>query len=187
MSRHHYSNLIVAPVPTEPTAAPSPPKVQEIPQKEATRKALEAFGKHPAEAPSSQRKKAKVPGRHKSCCEGTKLKSRAAEGKKPAAQVEETPTPKARLKSVKELCSAHPGVNSRDYHIIRVSSQLERAPDASLEVDLFEMGLVRMCRVSLEYDYKLALARLRVRYPDLEVGDPFKLLLEDSNVSMTDE
>ncbi|RZS22457.1 hypothetical protein BHM03_00055249 [Ensete ventricosum] len=51
----------------------------------------------------------------------------------------------------------------------------------------FEMGLVRMCRVSLEYDYQLALARLRARYPDLEVGDPFKLLLEDSNVSMTDE
>ncbi|RZS22456.1 hypothetical protein BHM03_00055248 [Ensete ventricosum] len=128
--------LIAAPVPAEPTAAPSPPKVQEIPQKEVTRKALEASGKHPAEAPSGQRKKAKVPGRHKSYCEGAKLKFRAAEGKKLAAPVEETPTPKARPKSVKELCSACPGVNIRDYHIIRVSSQLERAPDASLEVDL---------------------------------------------------
>ncbi|RRT62318.1 hypothetical protein B296_00031328 [Ensete ventricosum] len=52
----------------------------------------------------------------------------------------------------------------------------------------FEMGLVRMGRVSLEYDYQLALARFRVQYPDLEVEeDPSKELPEDSTVPMVAE
>ncbi|RZS10766.1 hypothetical protein BHM03_00042035 [Ensete ventricosum] len=43
----------------------------------------------------------------------------------------------------------------------------------------FEIGLVQMGRVSLEYGYQLALAQFRARYPDLEVEeDPFKLLPE---------
>ncbi|RZR84059.1 hypothetical protein BHM03_00010836 [Ensete ventricosum] len=52
----------------------------------------------------------------------------------------------------------------------------------------FEMGLVRMGRVSLEYGYQLALVRFRARYPDLEVEeDPFKELSEDANVPMAVE
>ncbi|RRT74526.1 hypothetical protein B296_00018203 [Ensete ventricosum] len=38
----------------------------------------------------------------------------------------------------------------------------------------FEMGLVRMGRVSLEYGYQLALARLQARHPGVEIElDPF--------------
>ncbi|RZR86035.1 hypothetical protein BHM03_00013131 [Ensete ventricosum] len=52
----------------------------------------------------------------------------------------------------------------------------------------FEMGLVRMGHVSLEYGYQLVLARFRAQYPDLEIEeDPFKELPKDSNVSMTTE
>ncbi|RRT68962.1 hypothetical protein B296_00026183 [Ensete ventricosum] len=52
----------------------------------------------------------------------------------------------------------------------------------------FEMGLVRMGRVSLEYGYQLALVRFRARYPDLEVEeDPFKELSEDANVPIAVE
>ncbi|RWV98282.1 hypothetical protein GW17_00038877 [Ensete ventricosum] len=110
-------------VPAQLAAAPSPPEVQEIPPEEATKKAPEASGKCLIETPFGQRKKAKVTGWHKSYREGEKLKSRATEGKKPAAPVKETLTPRARTKSVKELCSARTGEDCRDYHIIRVSSQ----------------------------------------------------------------
>ncbi|RWW31790.1 hypothetical protein GW17_00003573, partial [Ensete ventricosum] len=49
----------------------------------------------------------------------------------------------------------------------------------------FEMGLVRIGQVSLEYDYLLALARFRARYLDLKVKEePFKKLRKDVNVLM---
>ncbi|RWW32747.1 hypothetical protein BHE74_00008528 [Ensete ventricosum] len=52
----------------------------------------------------------------------------------------------------------------------------------------FKMGPVRMGWVSFEYDYQLALARFHAWYPDFEMeDDPFKLLLEDSNVPVADE
>ncbi|RWW52782.1 hypothetical protein BHE74_00040783 [Ensete ventricosum] len=132
MSRHHCSDLVTAPTPAQPAVAPSPLEVQEIPLEEAT----ETFGKCPTEAPSGRRKKAKVLSRHKSHREGEKSKSRATEGKKPIAPIKETPTPRATPNLVKELCSARPGEDCRDYHVIRVSSQPEHAPDAPLEVNL---------------------------------------------------
>ncbi|RWW36358.1 hypothetical protein BHE74_00058629 [Ensete ventricosum] len=106
---------------------------------EATRKALEASDKLPTKAPSGQRKNAKVPGWHKYCQEGEKSKSRAAKGKEPVALVKGTPTPKARPNLVKELCIARPREDGRDYHVIRVSNQLEHAPDTSLEVNLSQL------------------------------------------------
>ncbi|RWW10325.1 hypothetical protein GW17_00026139 [Ensete ventricosum] len=130
------SSPVIAPAPTQSVAAPSPPKVQEIPPKEVTQKAPESSGKCSVEAPSSQRKKARVSGRHKSCREGEKLKSRATDGKTPVAPVERTSAPKTRLKSVKELCSAHLRADGRDFHVIEISSQPEHAPDVPLEVDL---------------------------------------------------
>ncbi|RZS10964.1 hypothetical protein BHM03_00042243 [Ensete ventricosum] len=49
----------------------------------------------------------------------------------------------------------------------------------------FEMGLVRIGQVSLEYDYLLALAKFRARYLDLKVKEePFKKLRKDVNVLM---
>ncbi|RZS05616.1 hypothetical protein BHM03_00036156 [Ensete ventricosum] len=114
------------------------PTEYEIPSEEATRKMPEVSGKHPIEAPSGQWKKAKVLGRHKSRHEGEKSKSRATKGKKPTTSIEETPTPRVRSKSVKEL-STHPGEDGRDYHVIRVSSRPEHAPDAPLEVHLSQL------------------------------------------------
>ncbi|RZR93265.1 hypothetical protein BHM03_00021724 [Ensete ventricosum] len=103
------------------TALPRRPRpTPEIPLEEATQKAPEASGKRLVEAPSGQRKKTKVPGRHKPHCEGERSKSRAAKGKKPTAPVEVASAPRMRPTSVKELCSAHPGVDDRDYHIIRL-------------------------------------------------------------------
>ncbi|RRT73824.1 hypothetical protein B296_00032085 [Ensete ventricosum] len=52
----------------------------------------------------------------------------------------------------------------------------------------FKMGLVRTGQVSYEYDYQVALARFKARYPNLEIKeDPFVLLPEDKNVSMEAE
>ncbi|RWW90524.1 hypothetical protein BHE74_00000395 [Ensete ventricosum] len=52
----------------------------------------------------------------------------------------------------------------------------------------FEMGLVRMGQVSLEYGYQLALARLQARHPVVEIElDPFVTLPEDANVPIADE
>ncbi|RRT53457.1 hypothetical protein B296_00028174 [Ensete ventricosum] len=52
----------------------------------------------------------------------------------------------------------------------------------------FEMGLVRMGRVSMEYGYQLALARLQTRHPGVEIElDPFVTLPEDVDVTMVDE
>ncbi|RWW68489.1 hypothetical protein BHE74_00023981 [Ensete ventricosum] len=52
----------------------------------------------------------------------------------------------------------------------------------------FEMGLVRMGRVSMEYGYQLALARLQARHPGVEIElDPFVTLPEDADVTMVDE
>ncbi|RZS14586.1 hypothetical protein BHM03_00046290 [Ensete ventricosum] len=52
----------------------------------------------------------------------------------------------------------------------------------------FEMGLVWIGRVSLEYGYQLALARLRARHPSLEIeANAFMLLPEDADMSMADE
>ncbi|RZS08460.1 hypothetical protein BHM03_00039443 [Ensete ventricosum] len=43
---------------------------------------------------------------------------------------------KEKPKSVKDLCSARLGEDGRDYHAIRVSNQLERAPNVPLKIDL---------------------------------------------------
>ncbi|RZS22497.1 hypothetical protein BHM03_00055285 [Ensete ventricosum] len=52
----------------------------------------------------------------------------------------------------------------------------------------FEMGLVRIRRVSLEYGYQLALTRLQTRHPRVEIElDPFVTLLKDVDVTMADE
>ncbi|KAJ8465931.1 hypothetical protein OPV22_028483 [Ensete ventricosum] len=52
----------------------------------------------------------------------------------------------------------------------------------------FEMGLVRMGWVSLEYGYQLVLVWLRARHPGVEIEeDPFTLLPEDASVPMADE
>ncbi|RRT71505.1 hypothetical protein B296_00018852 [Ensete ventricosum] len=142
--------------------------------------------------------------------------SQAAKGKEPVDLAKETPTPRWKPKSVRELCSASAGVDGWDYHAIWMCNLPERAPNVPLEIDLtplthgtwiwldgeastrtqvqemetkllkltrardalrtdlprqaiedykksagFEMGLVRMGRVSLEYRYQLALAQLR--------------------------
>ncbi|RZS27469.1 hypothetical protein BHM03_00060943 [Ensete ventricosum] len=89
-----------------PTTTPSPLAVQEIPLEEATRKTSEVSS------------------------EGSK--SRASKGKKPAAPAKEALAPRAKPKSVKELCSARPGEDGREYHVIRVSNQSERDPDAPM-------------------------------------------------------
>ncbi|RRT79820.1 hypothetical protein B296_00000516 [Ensete ventricosum] len=52
----------------------------------------------------------------------------------------------------------------------------------------FEMSLVRMGRVSLEYGYQLALARLQARHLGVEIElDPFVTLPKDADVPMADE
>ncbi|RWV79729.1 hypothetical protein BHE74_00021103 [Ensete ventricosum] len=65
---------------------PSPSEVQEIPPK-AIRKLLEASSKRPIEAPIGQRKKAKVPNRHKPHREGEKSKSRATKARSQPPQL----------------------------------------------------------------------------------------------------
>ncbi|RRT64751.1 hypothetical protein B296_00011701 [Ensete ventricosum] len=52
----------------------------------------------------------------------------------------------------------------------------------------FEMGVVQMGRVSLEYGHQLALARLQARHPGVEIElDPFVTLPKDADVPMADE
>ncbi|RRT47657.1 hypothetical protein B296_00028314 [Ensete ventricosum] len=64
----------------------------------------------------------------------------------------------------------------------------KRAFEEYKESPGFEMGLVRMGRVSLEYGYQLALARLQARHPGVEIKlDPFVTLPEDADVTMADE
>ncbi|RWV86308.1 hypothetical protein GW17_00051814, partial [Ensete ventricosum] len=64
----------------------------------------------------------------------------------------------------------------------------KRAVEKYKESPGFEMGLVRMGRVSLEYGYQLALARLQARHPGVEIElDPFVTLPEDADVPMADE
>ncbi|RZS03298.1 hypothetical protein BHM03_00033449 [Ensete ventricosum] len=68
--------------------------------------------------------------------EANKSASQVAKGKGPAGPTEETPTPRPKLRSVRELCSAHPGVDDRDYHAIQMSNLPKHALDAPLEIDL---------------------------------------------------
>ncbi|THU50982.1 hypothetical protein C4D60_Mb06t26170 [Musa balbisiana] len=52
----------------------------------------------------------------------------------------------------------------------------------------FEVELTRMGQVTYEYGYRIALARFRACYPDLEVTeDPFASFLEDLDVGMPKE
>ncbi|RWW54802.1 hypothetical protein BHE74_00038592, partial [Ensete ventricosum] len=65
---------------------------------------------------------------------------------------------------------------------------LKMAVEEYKESPGFEMGLVRMGQVSLEYGYQLALARLQARHPGVEIElDPFVTLPEDVDVPMADE
>ncbi|RWW40137.1 hypothetical protein BHE74_00054469 [Ensete ventricosum] len=58
----------------------------------------------------------------------------------------------------------------------------KRAVEKYKELPGFEMGLMWMGRVSLEYRYQLALARLQARHPGVEIElDPFVTLLEDAD------
>ncbi|RRT78490.1 hypothetical protein B296_00010805 [Ensete ventricosum] len=64
----------------------------------------------------------------------------------------------------------------------------KRAIEEYKESPGFEMGLVRMGRVSLEYGYQLALTRLQARHPGVEIElDPFVTLPEDVDITMADE
>ncbi|RRT67487.1 hypothetical protein B296_00014001 [Ensete ventricosum] len=64
----------------------------------------------------------------------------------------------------------------------------KRAVEKYKESPGFEMGLVRMGRVSLEYGYQLALARLQARHPRVEIElDPFVTLPKDADIPMADE
>ncbi|RRT32549.1 hypothetical protein B296_00048702 [Ensete ventricosum] len=65
---------------------------------------------------------------------------------------------------------------------------LKRAIEKYKELPGFEMGLVWMGRVSLEYGDQLALARLQAWHLGVEIElDPFVTLPEDANVPMADE
>ncbi|RZS00916.1 hypothetical protein BHM03_00030701 [Ensete ventricosum] len=61
---------------------------------------------------------------------------RASRGKGPVDTSDELPAPRQRPKSVMELCSAHAGVDGRDYHAIRMCNFSEQASDAPLDPDL---------------------------------------------------
>ncbi|RWW38862.1 hypothetical protein BHE74_00055868, partial [Ensete ventricosum] len=64
----------------------------------------------------------------------------------------------------------------------------KRAIEEYNESPGFEMGLLRMGRVSLEYGYQLALTRLQARHPGVKIElDPFVTLPEDADVTMVDE
>ncbi|RRT72954.1 hypothetical protein B296_00021111, partial [Ensete ventricosum] len=64
----------------------------------------------------------------------------------------------------------------------------KRAIEEYKELPGFKMGLVHMGRVSLEYEYQLALARLQARHPGVEIElDPFVTLPEDADVTMANE
>ncbi|RZS23152.1 hypothetical protein BHM03_00056020 [Ensete ventricosum] len=64
----------------------------------------------------------------------------------------------------------------------------KRAIEEYKESPGFEMGLVRMGRVSLEYEYQLALTRLQPRHPGVEIElDPFVTLPENADITMADE
>ncbi|THU57027.1 hypothetical protein C4D60_Mb11t23440 [Musa balbisiana] len=52
----------------------------------------------------------------------------------------------------------------------------------------FELGLTRTGQVTYEYGYRIALARFRARYPDLDVAeDPFASFPEDLGVDMPED
>ncbi|RWV97452.1 hypothetical protein GW17_00039753 [Ensete ventricosum] len=64
----------------------------------------------------------------------------------------------------------------------------KKAVEEYKESPRFEMSLVRMGRVSLEYRYQLALARLQARHPGVEIElDPFVTLPEDVDVPTANE
>ncbi|RRT33197.1 hypothetical protein B296_00058346 [Ensete ventricosum] len=64
----------------------------------------------------------------------------------------------------------------------------KRAIEEYKESPGFEMGLLRMGRVSLEYGYQLALTRLQAQHPGVEIElDPFVTLPEDADVTVADE
>ncbi|RZR77527.1 hypothetical protein BHM03_00002639 [Ensete ventricosum] len=64
----------------------------------------------------------------------------------------------------------------------------KRAIEKYKESPGFEMGLVRVGRVSLEYGYQLALARLQARHPGVEIElDPFVTLPGDAGIPIADE
>ncbi|RWW07294.1 hypothetical protein GW17_00029329 [Ensete ventricosum] len=142
-SRIVSSTLATAPTPSPRVESRSPSKVQEIPAKEATRRpseeargAPEVPSKRRAGDSAGQRKKSKDFGRHKLPHEANRSTSRAAKGKGPTGPAKETPTPRLKLRSVRELCNACPGVDDRVYHAIHMCNLPERAPDAPLEIDL---------------------------------------------------
>ncbi|RZS25636.1 hypothetical protein BHM03_00058861, partial [Ensete ventricosum] len=82
----------------------------------------------PAPSPPSIPKKDRCKSPHKA--------DRATRGKGPVDTSVEPPSPRQRPKSVRELCSAHAGVDGHDYHTIRMCNLHEQASDAPLDPDL---------------------------------------------------
>ncbi|RRT63755.1 hypothetical protein B296_00019027 [Ensete ventricosum] len=106
--------------------------------------------KHPAEDSTNHRKKTKVSGRQRSHHEGDKSRSRAAKGKRPIDLAEETPAPRTKPKSVKELCSTCLGEDDRDSHAIRMCNLPECTSNVLLEMDL--MPRTHAMRIWLDGD-----------------------------------
>ncbi|RWW38302.1 hypothetical protein BHE74_00056475 [Ensete ventricosum] len=100
---------------------------------------------------------------------------------------------KARLESAsleRQLANLHKRLGDSEGQLRRGSPGrlTEEGGEKYKESPGFEMGLVQMGRVSLEYGYQLALARLQARHLGVEIElDPFVTLPEDADVPMADE
>ncbi|RWW77844.1 hypothetical protein BHE74_00013958 [Ensete ventricosum] len=172
------STLAMAPMPTPHAESCSPFEVQENPSKEATRPSEEEARGAP-EVPSKrragdlidQKKKSKDSGRHRLPHEADRSVSQTAKGKGLADPTEETPTPKAKPRSVRELCSARLGVDGQDYHAIRMSSLPEHALNVPLEIDLALLTYGDGIWLDGEASTKVDLLRKEAQRPK-ECGDP---------------
>ncbi|RWV77335.1 hypothetical protein GW17_00061853, partial [Ensete ventricosum] len=90
-----------------------------------------------------------------------------------------------RPKSMKDLCDTR--VRDRGYYVLQIADSAPKDLDASIlqAVDRVWMGATSDGSGVLEYRYRVALARFKARYPDLEVdSDPFTEKPEDNLVPM---
>ncbi|RRT46992.1 hypothetical protein B296_00041947 [Ensete ventricosum] len=159
------STSVIAPTPTQPADLPSPFEVQEIPLEEATRKAPEASSKRLTKAPIGHKMTRYI--------RGMPIPQLAVDLYTMSSEVLMDRVAKIMVLQLVDSKSQLRNIRTQVHEMENELLKLTRAMDA-LRVDLpkqaiedykkspgFEMGLIRMGWVSLEYGYQLALARLQ--------------------------
>ncbi|RZR72875.1 hypothetical protein BHM03_00018197 [Ensete ventricosum] len=162
----------------------------QVPHQKQRRSVWRPIGSAVSEQASTTRlgKQVKIAVKKHKSHHGEESSQATARGKEPTTSTKGDASPTYRRpKSMKDLCNTRVRKDDKGYYVLQIADSAPKDLDASIlqAVDRVWMGATSDGSGVLEYRYRVALARFKARYPDLEVdSDPFTEKPEDNLVPM---